>query len=77
MGCGLHLQARPVVSTHVHSWTPIQGVMARYECSCGATGRRERSGQIVAQKTDRRRTDVDARGLTRDGGRVPPRMGRA
>lgn len=62
---------------HVHSWTPIPLVVARYECSCGATGRRERSGQIVAQKTDRRRTDVDARGLTRDGGRVPPRQGRA
>lgn len=46
---------------HVHSWTPIPLATARYECECGATGRRERSGQIVVQKTDRRRKEYDAK----------------
>lgn len=49
------------MSDHVHSWTPIPLAVARYECECGATGRRERSGQIVAQKTDRRRKECDAK----------------
>lgn len=62
---------------HIHSWTPIPLVVARYECSCGVTGRREKTGQIVAQKTDRRHAEIEVRGLTRDGGRVPPRTGRA
>jgi len=62
---------------HVHSWTPIALAVARYECECGATGRRERSGQIVAQKTDWRRKDVDARAITYIGGQVPRRTGRA
>lgn len=35
------------MTDHVHSWTPIPLVVARYECSCGATGRRDKSGAIV------------------------------
>lgn len=48
------------VSNHIHSWTPIPLVVARYECSCGATGRRAKSGEIIAQKTDRRRKSWEA-----------------
>lgn len=32
------------MSEHVHSWLPIPGEMAKYECSCGATGNRSLSG---------------------------------
>jgi hypothetical protein len=63
---------------HVHSWTPIPLAVARYECSCGATGRRDKSGAIVEQKTDRRRIETTRRPITfGGGGRIPPRTGRA
>jgi hypothetical protein len=62
-------------SAHVHSWTPIPLATARYECSCGATGRREKSGEIVAQKADRRRTETSRRPLTWAGGRIAPKTG--
>ncbi len=65
------------MSDHTHSWEPIPLVVARYECSCGATGRRDKSGAIVEQKTDRRRRDFDARAITVTGGQVPRRTGRA
>lgn len=48
------------MSAHVHTWTPIPLATARYECECGATGRRTKSGDIVPQKTDRRRTQWEA-----------------
>lgn len=47
------------MTTHVHSWTPIPLATARYECECGATGRRK-GGAIVEQKTDRRRKSWEA-----------------
>ena len=46
---------------HVHVWTPIPLAIARYECECGSTGRRDKSGSIVEQKTDRRRKSWDAK----------------
>lgn len=48
------------MTLHVHTWTPIPLVAARYECPCGATGRRDKNGAIVAQKTDRQRKSWDA-----------------
>ena len=48
------------MSDHLHTWTPIPLATARYECPCGATGRRDKSGAIVEQKTDRRRKSCDA-----------------
>jgi hypothetical protein len=48
------------MTDHIHTWAPIPLATARYECPCGATGRREKSGAIVEQKTDRRRKSRDA-----------------
>lgn len=45
---------------HLHTWAPIPLATARYQCECGATGRRTKSGAIVAQKTDRRRKRWEA-----------------
>lgn len=46
-----------------HDWAPMHGECARYEClACGATGRRVRSGVILADARPRRaRPDVTAR----------------
>lgn len=48
------------MTAHVHNWTPIPLATARYVCECGSTGRRDKSGAIVAQKTDRRHKSWEA-----------------
>jgi hypothetical protein len=61
------------VTAHVHTWAPIPLLFARYECSCGATGYRGRSGCIVEHKAKLGRiADVTVKGRTTgDGGAVP------
>lgn len=59
---------------HEHTWTPIPMAAGRYECPCGATGRRERAG-IVAQKTNRRGKGNFIRPQTTWGGRIAPKTG--
>ena len=40
------------MTDHAHDWRPVEGAAARYQCPCGAWGRRStsRGGAIVAQK---------------------------
>lgn len=33
--------------SHEHVWEPLLGLFRRYVCSCGVTGYRRRSGDIV------------------------------
>lgn len=52
-----------VTLTHDHSWRPIEGERARYECGCGAQGLKDlRTGQIglVAEKHHVRPEQLDA-----------------
>lgn len=37
--------------SHEHGWLPIDGQCGRYACGCGATGYRNRTGQVVEHKT--------------------------
>ncbi|MEK9645815.1 MAG: hypothetical protein VW547_09750 [Alphaproteobacteria bacterium] len=34
------------MTAHVHTWTPAEGVMARYRCACGAWGIRQGAGSM-------------------------------
>ncbi len=58
------------MSGHEHIWTPLEGEMRKYVCvvaidgvNCGATGYKNKTGQIVPHKEPRKRREVSARGL--------------
>jgi hypothetical protein len=61
------------VSDHVHTWTPIPGECARYECACTATGWRCSTGEIREhRKRLVRSRQWTARARLSDGdGRIP------
>jgi hypothetical protein len=62
------------MTDHAHRWTPIAGLFARYECSCGATGYRAWAGEIREHKTRLARpAKVNVRPYLETSGRIPPK----
>ncbi len=39
------------MTEHTHAWSPIQGAVAQYACTCSATGYRNQRGVIVEHRT--------------------------
>lgn len=60
--------------TCTHTWRPIEGRMAQYDCACGATAYRARNGELIEHKEKLRRT---VRWTVGEGhtGRVPVILG--